>query len=81
MQSVIRFFSTIWQAWKKFGKFMGDLVGRVFLMAFYITVALPFGVGVTLFGDPLKVKDKTQPVHWIERKSPEATIEASYNQF
>ena len=81
MKPVITFFTTIWAAWKKFGKFMGDLVGRVFLMLFYVTVALPFGLGVTLFGDPLKVKDKTQPVHWVERESPASTLESGYNQF
>lgn len=81
MQSIVKFFRAIWEGWKKFGKFMGDQVGRVFLMLFYVTVALPFGLGVRLFGDPLKVKDKTQPVQWIERKSPESTLESGYNQF
>jgi hypothetical protein len=81
VQSVKRFFSTLWEAWKKVGKFIGDLIGRAFLMLFYITVALPFGLGVSLFGDPLHVKDRTHPVHWIERKSPDSTLESSYNQF
>lgn len=66
---------------EKFGRFMGDVIGRVFLMLFYITVALPFGIGVALFGDPLKVKDKTLPVKWVERRTTPSTIESSYNQF
>lgn len=81
MQGIIKFFKAVWEGWKKVGKFIGDQIGRVFLMLFYITVTLPFGLGVTLFGDPLKVKDKTQPVTWLERKSPESTLEAGYNQF
>ena len=81
MQSIVKFFKALWEGWKKVGKFIGDQIGRAFLMLFYLTVALPFGLGVTLFGDPLKVKDKTHPVRWIERTSPDSSLEASYNQF
>ncbi len=81
MQAIKSFFATIWKYWKKFGQFIGDLIGRVFLMAFYLTVALPFGVGLRLFGDPLDIRAKAKPSTWRERASPEATIEASYNQF
>jgi hypothetical protein len=75
------FFSTLWKYWKKFGQFLGDLVGRGFLMLFYITIALPFGLGVRLFGDPLEIRQKDRPSAWKERTSPEPTIDASYNQF
>ena len=81
MQAVKDFFATIWKYWKKFGQFIGDIIGRVFLMVFYITVALPFGIGLRLFGDPLETRDKAKPSTWRERASPEPTIEASYNQF
>jgi hypothetical protein len=75
----MRYLATIWKAWKKVGQFIGDIIGRAFLMLFYVTVTLPFGLGVRLFGDPLKIKSATP--HWVERTSPEPTIEASYNQF
>ncbi len=81
MQAVKNFFATIWKYWKKFGQFVGDMIGRVFLMVFYLTVVLPFGVGLRLFGDPLDIRAKTKSSAWRERTSPEATIEASYNQF
>ena len=73
--------SRIWSAWKAFGKFMGDIIGRVFLMIFYLTVALPFGIGVRLFGDPLDIKNKMKGASWIERKGHEPSIETSGNQF
>lgn len=54
-----------WELWKRFGLFMGNLFGRVILTLFYFTVYLPFGLGVRLFGDPLKIKN-ARPA-WQER--------------
>ena len=31
----------VWQAWKRFGQFMGDLVGRLVLTLFYFTFSCP----------------------------------------
>ncbi|MBN1312731.1 MAG: hypothetical protein JXB30_15055 [Anaerolineae bacterium] len=81
MQTIKGFFATIWKYWKKFGQFIGDMIGRVFLMLFYVTVTLPFGIGMRLFGDPLDIQNKSRPSTWRERTSPEATVDASYNQF
>jgi hypothetical protein len=46
----------IWEGWKAFGRFMGNIVGRVALSVFYFTIFVPFGLGVRLAGDPLKLK-------------------------
>ncbi|MBN1428838.1 MAG: hypothetical protein JXB07_10670 [Anaerolineae bacterium] len=81
MQAIKNFFAIIWKYWKKFGQFMGDMIGRVFLMVFYVTITLPFGLGMSLFGDPLDIRDKTKPSTWRKRTSPETTIDAGYNQF
>ena len=35
-----------WHAWKRFGQFMGDLIGRLVLTVFYFTLFMPFGLGV-----------------------------------
>ena len=45
-----------WRGWMRFGHFMGDIVARVVMTIFYFTILLPFGVGVTLFSDPLDRK-------------------------
>ena len=78
MEGIKNFFTTIWDYWLKIGRFIGNIIGRIFLTAFYVTIALPFGVGVSLFNDPLDIRDKTKPATWTARTSPEATIEASY---
>ena len=82
MDSIKKFFSTIWKYWKKFGEFMGNVVGRVFLTILYLTIVVPFGIPARLglFGDLLDMSNKVVPA-WKERKSPEKTIEAAYNQF
>jgi hypothetical protein len=59
VEGIKKFFTTIWNAWKKVGEFIGNLVGRVFLMLFYITVVLPFGLALRLFGDPLRIGSKS----------------------
>ena len=81
MNAVVQFFKTLWRYWKKFGQFMGDMVGRVVLMLFYITVALPFGLGVRLFGNPLNIGKKATPTGWVERAPIDESLAASHNQF
>ena len=56
----------LWQAWKRFGQFMGDMVARLVLTLFYFTLFVPFGLGVTLFSDPMQMRD-TAPSGWRAR--------------
>ena len=46
----------LWEKWKAFGRFLGNLLARVVLTIFYFTVFVPFGLGVRLFSDPLEIK-------------------------
>ncbi|MCC6904788.1 MAG: hypothetical protein IT326_03030 [Anaerolineae bacterium] len=79
MKGVLTFFSTLWDYWKHFGQFLGDSIGRLFLMLFYLTIVLPFGLGMTLFSDPLDIKDKTHST-WKKRHVAEPTMENAYHQ-
>ena len=74
-----RILTTIWDTWLEFGQIMGEIVGRVVLSIFYLTIVLPFGIGVRLFSDPLDVKNKKP--NWVERESPEPTVEVASQQF
>ena len=56
----MEFLKKLWRGWMRFGHFMGDIVGRVVMTLFYFTLLLPFGVIITLFGDPLDMKHKTK---------------------
>jgi hypothetical protein len=46
----------VWESWKGFSRRMGNYQSRVLMALLYFTVVLPFGLGVTLLGDPLKIK-------------------------
>ena len=62
----MQFLGRIWQAWRAFGRFMGDLVGRVVMTVFYFTLALPFGLAVRALSDPLRLKP--EPPRWSARE-------------
>ncbi len=71
----------IWSAWKKFGEVIGDFVARVVLTMFYFTVLVPFGIGVRLFGDPLRVTPPSDGVGWQSRDEADASLDAGRRQF
>ena len=63
-----------WHAWKRFGQFMGDLIGRLVLTVFYFTLFMPFGLGVRLLGDPLALRPRGRSM-WLERSTHDQTLE------
>lgn len=67
------FLKTVWKKWRAFGQVMGDFVARIFMTVFYFTVAVPFGIGVRLFKDPLHLKAKDSG--WLPRETKPETIE------
>jgi len=69
----MRFLTKAWKKWRAFGQVMGDFVARIFMTVFYFTVAVPFGVGVRLFKDPLHLKTKQSG--WIARETKRETLE------
>ncbi len=70
----------IWEGWKAFGRFMGNMVARVVLSLFYFTVFVPFGIGVRLFSDPLQIKGE-RPNGWQERTTGDQSLEEVGRQF
>ena len=63
----------IWEGWKRFGQFIGDIFARIVLTIFYFTIFLPFGLGIRLFGDPLEIKAKPMSL-WRPRVSSDKTL-------
>ncbi len=62
-----------WHLWKRFGQALGDLVARVVLTLFYFSVLAPFGLGVRLRGDPLRIRQAA--CRWLERKTLDLTLD------
>jgi hypothetical protein len=69
------FLKTAWKTWRAFGKVMGDFVARIFMTVFYFTIAIPFGIGVRIFKDPLRLKSKQ--ANWLPREEREESVEAA----
>ena len=69
-----------WHAWKRFGQFIGDLLGRVVLTIFYFTLFMPFALGVRLFADPLAIRPEVG-AKWVERTTHDLTLEDSRRLF
>ena len=64
----------IWQGWKRFGHFLGDLLARVVLTLFYFTIFLPFGLVSRWRRDPLAIRN-IDDVQWTPRVAIDATLE------
>lgn len=70
----------VWHAWKKFGQFIGDLIGRIVLTLFYFTLVLPFGLGVRFFADPLALRPQGT-IKWLDRPTHDQKLEDSRRLF
>lgn len=79
METINDFITILGDYWKHFGDFLGEMIGRIFLMVFYITIMLPFGLGASLFGDLLDTKKSHLP-RWMERKSSDTSLDAALDQ-
>jgi hypothetical protein len=64
----------VWHGWKRFGQFMGDLIGRLVLTVFYFTLFMPFGLGVRFLGDPLALRHLGHS-KWLERTTKDLTLD------
>lgn len=71
----------IWQAWKRFGQFLGDILARVVLTLFYFTVFVPFGLGVSLLSDPLRIRRPDSRHLWLSRQTGDQSIIDARRQF
>ena len=58
----------LWEGWKRVGRKIGDFQARVLLTLIYAIFVLPFGVVVTLLGDPLRIRRSRQ--QWQEHPRP-----------
>jgi len=67
--------------WKVFATKLGNYQGRLMFAFFYFVIVTPFGIGVRLFSDPLKVKRAGRATNWLERSSVKHDLEAGREQF
>ena len=70
-----------WDWWKVFAIEIGNYQGRMLFAFFYFVIVTPFGIGVRLFSDPLKVKQAVRATNWLERSSVREELETAREQF
>lgn len=58
-----------WASWKRIAHRLGTIQGRVLLSIIYVLLVWPFGFGMRLFSDSLRIKKR--PSGWLDY-SPEA---------
>jgi hypothetical protein len=69
----------LWEAWKRLARRIGDFQAHVLLTLIYAVVVLPFGVGVRLFADPLRVKRR--PAQWLDHPEELADLNWARRQW
>jgi hypothetical protein len=77
MLSVLK---TAWERWKAIAHVIGDFQARVLLSLFYFVAVGPLGVGVRLFGDPLRIR-AAAGTRWLERPQPTDVAAGARRQF
>lgn len=60
----------LWNAWKSFGRKMGNFQSRVLMAYMYFIVVTPFGLGLTCWGDPLKIRRAGGHSNWQPKELP-----------
>ncbi len=63
----------------RFQQRWGEFMSRLVLTAIYVC-ALPLGVGVKLFMDPLRVKTRNVGTHWIARPAEDESLAGAGKQ-
>ncbi len=71
----------LWSRWKGFAQTVADFQTRLILTMVYFLVLAPFGLVVSVFRDPLKVKHPPEVPQWIPRLAELPTLENGRRQF
>lgn len=71
----------VWKRWLKIARVIGNFQGQVILTIFYFILVLPFGIGVALFSDPLKMKKPARGSNFGKWKHDRDTLASAHNQF
>ena len=72
-------FRRLWVGWKRVAHLVGNFQARVLLTLFYAILLLPFGIGVRLFGDPLRIRRSSEK--WLDRDANAMDVTAARRQW
>jgi hypothetical protein len=78
LKSIWQALKKIWAAWTKLMHIIGNFQARVLLTLVYGILALPFGLAMRWFGDPLRIKHV--PDQWLDHPDEEMNLEWAHRQ-
>ena len=70
----------LWQAWLKFGHWLGNVMSWVWMPLFYFVVLMPFALVIKLFADPLQIRRRQSKSHWNPKRLPCLDMQWARNQ-
>ena len=73
----------LWNRWLVLAQKIGKFQSRLVLTVVYFVVVLPFGLGVRVFGDPLRIRRGSARLQsdWSARHTSDVDLDASSRQF
>ena len=75
--SILSILSKAWSRFKIIGGVVGNYQGRAIALLFYYTILVPFGLGVRLFSDPLRLKQAS----WLPREAVSSDLGDARRQY
>lgn len=71
---------TAWQAWKRIAQKIAHFQSLVLFGLLYFLLVAPFAIGLKVFSDPLRIKQKSAPSWWREHPRQTLTLEDAHRQ-
>lgn len=71
----------IWVSFSAFSQRMGNYQSRVLLALFYFLIVFPFGIGLRLVSNPLRVHRRPDGSSWVARERADTNLESARSQF
>lgn len=73
----------LWNRWLVLAQKIGKFQSRIVLTTVYFVIVLPFGLGVRLFADPLRIRRRSADASssWSARQTADVDLDGSFKQF
>jgi hypothetical protein len=70
--------------WRGFSRVMekvGNFQARLLLTVFYLVISAPFGIGVRLFSDRLRLRRPESASAWVPREPRDTSLDNASRQY
>jgi len=71
----------LWARWQGFWDRVGSFQSRLVLSMLFFILVSPFALGVKIFSDPLRIKDKDSESYWLSKMRNVVDLDEAKRQF